>query len=126
MSTEDRKSLERRDFLRKAAVTGAAAAWAAPIVQTVAATPAFAQGTGTKPGGNCFHSLGTNGGCMGACASKCTGAQCGGQTGPCTTYCKETTGSDNPCCNPGLCDANNFICSTSGGSATYNGPMQGC
>lgn len=128
MSIEDKKSLERREFLRKAAVTGAAAAWAAPIVQTVAATPAFAQTTGTPAGGGCFHSVGVNGGCMGACGGKCGGNQCGGQQnpGPCTLRCPPGTGNDNPCCNPGLCDPNNFVCSTSGGTATYTGSLAGC
>jgi hypothetical protein len=127
MSTEDRKSVERRDFLRKAAVTGAAAAWAAPIVQTVAATPAFAQGTGTPAGGGCFHSVGVNGGCMGACGTKCGGNQCNvAHGGPCGTYCPPGTGSDNPCCNPGLCDPNNFVCGPQGGTATYTGSLAGC
>ncbi|MGH2573176.1 MAG: twin-arginine translocation signal domain-containing protein [Actinomycetota bacterium] len=43
MDAEESTGLERRTFLRKAALTGLAAAWAAPIVQTVA-PPAFATG----------------------------------------------------------------------------------
>jgi hypothetical protein len=128
---EERKGMDRRDFLRKAAVTGVAAAWAAPVIQTVAATPAFAQTNGSPPEGGCFHSVGTNGGCMGdgACGGKCGGDQCGGQNnpGPCTTYCPPGTGGDNPCCNPGLCEADNFVCSTEpGGIATYIGLLAGC
>ena len=125
MSTEDKKSLERRDFLRKAAVTGAAAAWAAPIVQTVAATPAFATGAGTPAGGGCFHSVGVNGGCKTACGGKCGGDQCNAP-GPCATYCPPGQGGDNPCCNPGLCDPNNFTCGAKGGVATYTGSLAGC
>lgn len=34
--------MERRAFLRKVGVTALATAWAAPIIQTVAATPAAA------------------------------------------------------------------------------------
>lgn len=126
---ESEKGIQRRDFLRKAAATGVAAAWAAPLVNTVAATPAFAQaGVGTPSQGGCFHSIGDNGGCMTACGGKCGGNQCGGQNpaGPCTTYCPPGSGGNNQCCNPGLCDQNNFTCSTSGGVATYTGPTTGC
>lgn len=121
---ESEKGIQRRDFLRKAAATGVAAAWAAPLVNTVAATPAFAQAGATPSQGGCFHSLGTNGGCMGACGNKCTGTQCGGQTGACTTHCKGV--QNNECCNTGLCNPDNFTCSTSGGDATYTGSLQGC
>ncbi|HWC14337.1 MAG TPA: twin-arginine translocation signal domain-containing protein [Actinomycetota bacterium] len=124
--SESQKGIERRDFLRKAAATGAAAAWAAPIVNTIAATPAFAQTGGTPSQGGCFHSLGMNGGCMGACGGKCGGNQCGGSGGVCTTYCPPGSGNDNPCCNPGLCEPGNFQCSTTGGTATYTGPTTGC
>lgn len=134
MSDGDRDNLKRRDFLRKAAITTAAAAWAAPVIQTVAATPAFAQAQGTPPpgGGGCGHSTGPNGGCMGACGSVCGGDQCGGFTnrdggqteGPCTTYCAPGQGNDNPCVNPGLCDPANFVCSPDQhGAATYTGPL---
>ena len=120
---ETEKGIQRRDFLRKAAATGVAAAWAAPLVNTVAATPAFAQAGATPSQGGCFHSLGTNGGCMGACQGVCPN-QCGGQTGPCTVRCKGT--NNNECCNTGLCEPNNFTCSTSGGDATYTGSLVGC
>jgi hypothetical protein len=132
--TDDRE-LKRRDFLRRAAVTGAAAAWAAPVIQTVAATPAFAQTQGSPPGdGGCFHSTGTNGGCMPACAdlAGCGGNQCGGNNphtanGPCTSYCAPGQGGGNPCCNPGLCDPANFRCSPDqNGVATYTGSLAGC
>jgi len=133
MSNRERDDLKRRDFLRKAAITTAAAAWAAPVIQTVAATPAFAQAQGTPPPteDGCAHSIGPNGGCMGACGSVCGGNQCGGfanqggQTeGPCTTYCPPGTGSENPCANPGLCDPGNFVCSEEReGAATYTGPL---
>ncbi len=134
MSNRDREDLNRRDFLRKAALTTAAAAWAAPVIQTVAATPAFAQAQGTPPPTSdepCGHSTGLNGGCMGACASVCGGNQCGGQSngrnqvaGPCTTYCAPGQGNDNPCANPGLCEPGNFVCSPDQqGVATYTGPL---
>jgi hypothetical protein len=133
MSNGDREDLNRRDFLRRAAMTTAAAAWAAPVIQTVAATPAFAQEQGTPPpppGDGCAHSTGPNGGCMGACASVCGGNQCGGQgnrnqaAGPCTVYCPPGSGNENPCANPGLCEPGNFVCSPDQqGVATYTGPL---
>jgi hypothetical protein len=44
MTTEDPgNGIGRRRFLRKAAVAGAAAAWATPVVNTITASPAFAQ-----------------------------------------------------------------------------------
>ena len=55
---EEKKGMDRRQFIRRAAVTTAAAAWAAPVIQTVTASPAFA---GTPE--ECDHS-----GCIGACA----------------------------------------------------------
>jgi hypothetical protein len=135
MDDEQGSELKRRDFLRRAAATGAAAAFAAPVIQTVAATPAFAQENGSPVDGGCFHSTGTNGGCMPACAdlAGCTGNQCGGQAtpnnlaGPCTLYCTPGQGGGNPCCNPGLCIPGNFVCSTDRhGVATYNGSLAGC
>lgn len=41
---DEKRDLERRAFLKKAGATGLAAAWAAPVVQTVIASPAFASG----------------------------------------------------------------------------------
>lgn len=87
MSTEERSSIQRREFLRKAAVTGAAAAWAAPLVQTVAATPAFAHGTGTPS--PCHHSIGgiSGGGCMQACQQSGPGGEGGGCGAACNDQC---------------------------------------
>jgi hypothetical protein len=131
--TDDGTDLNRRDFIRKAAMTTAAAAWAAPVIQTIAATPAFAQSQGTPPTeDSCGHSTGINGGCMGACGSVCGGDQCGGFAnpsgtqveGPCTTYCAPGQGNDNPCVNIGLCNPANFVCSGERhGAATYIGPL---
>lgn len=132
MSDEEMEGLNRRDFLRKAAMTTAAAAWVAPVIQTVAATPAFAADQGTPAEDECNHSTGLNGGCMGACGSVCGGDQCGGQTnpsgtqqaGPCTVHCPPGTGNDNPCQNAGLCEPANFVCSSEQhGLATYVGPL---
>jgi hypothetical protein len=117
----DGKELGRRAFLRRAAATGLAAAWVAPVVQSIAATPAYAQTiAGTPVPQDCFHSFG--GGCMAACeASGCPGEACDGVDpdpcnpyyagdGPCQYFCPSGQGGNNPCCNPGLCDPRNFEC----------------
>ncbi|TMK22396.1 MAG: twin-arginine translocation signal domain-containing protein [Actinobacteria bacterium] len=125
----EKKSFDRREFLRKAAITGATAAWAVPVIQTVAATPAFAQTAGTPcPPGGCGQSSGCNGGCMPACSdgAGCGGNQCGQNTnGPCWVWC-HNPGNGNICCNVGLCNPANFTCSNSGGAATYTGSLAGC
>jgi anaerobic selenocysteine-containing dehydrogenase len=105
MHPDDKKSLERRDFLRKAAVTGAAAVWAAPVVQTVAATPAFAQTSNTPA--TCHHSLGgiSGGGCMSACQG--SGGGCGATcSNQCDTLCpvQQGAGSDRLCRCAQVCD----------------------
>jgi hypothetical protein len=48
MGTE-KAGIDRRQFLRRAAVTGAVAAWSAPVVKTITGTPAFAQGVSGSP-----------------------------------------------------------------------------
>ncbi|HEY9379578.1 MAG TPA: twin-arginine translocation signal domain-containing protein [Jiangellaceae bacterium] len=50
METEkERDGFDRRQFLRRAAVAGAAAAWAAPVIKTVVGTPAFAKNVTGSP-----------------------------------------------------------------------------
>ena len=88
---EEKKSLERRDFLRKAAITGAAAAWAAPIVQTVAATPAFATGTPAP----CPKSDDPNTSCMSRCQDS------GG--GGCGSACQNQCANGGALCTNGVC-----------------------
>jgi hypothetical protein len=130
--TEERKDMHRRDFLRKAAVTGVITAWAAPVIQSIAATPAFAQSVGTPTGGGCFHSNADPAqSCMDACTSSCTGEQCDGfggpaeeVQGPCAVYCDISPG--NQCCNAGLCNPANFSCSPGDAAATYSGSLSGC
>src|SRR4029077_5523500 len=46
---KERDGFDRRQFLRRAAVAGAAAAWAAPVVKTVVGTPAFASNVTGSP-----------------------------------------------------------------------------
>jgi hypothetical protein len=144
MAEKESKGLDRRAFLRRAAATGIAAAWAAPVVQSIAATPAFAQQLGTPPVEEpfCGHSVGgqDGGGCMSACtASGCTGDACDGvdpdpnglynNQGPCQFFCPSGQGGDNPCCNRGLCDPANFVChhgDPRGDVAEYTGSTAGC
>ncbi|HEV2755714.1 MAG TPA: twin-arginine translocation signal domain-containing protein [Actinomycetota bacterium] len=117
MDGNDKKSLERRDFLRKAALTGAAAAWAAPVVQTVAATPAFAQ-TGTTPA-TCHHSLGgiTGEGCMGACK---TSGSCGQA---CNTACNNLCPVQQGGGNDRLCNCAQACDPAKWSNCTYAGAM---
>jgi len=123
--------IERREFLRKAAITGAIAAWATPVVQSIAATPAFASTVGSQRTA-CFHSnADPSQSCMDACTSTgCTGNQCDGfgcgpnGCGPCATYCGLSPG--NQCCNSGLCNPGNFHCNRGDTHATYSGPLSGC
>jgi len=130
------KGMDRRTFLRRAAVTGAAAAWAAPVIQTVTARPAFATGNGTP---FCGHSVGASvgtdcsEGAMGACKFACKGT-CAEEVSPSADPCNEITlaacvGSpDRPCCNAGLCDTANWTCSGSPPNEMpcYTGPTTGC
>lgn len=142
MADEHADQVQRREFLRRAGIAGAAAVWAAPIVNTIAATPAYAQAVGTPQ--PCFKSTLNAAGwsCMDACAaSGCTGDACDGvdadpnqiycNQGPCQFFCPSGQGGDNPCCNPGLCDPANFFCDKvtdqkKGWIAIYNGPTVGC
>lgn len=148
---ERSKELDRRAFLRRAGMTGLAAAWVAPVVQSIAATPAYATTVGQTPvPEDCFKSIGATGGCMGACtASGCGGSACDGKDddpcnphyggqGPCQYFCPSGQGGDNPCCNPGLCVIGNFECLTVPDCehpgnphktvkiAVYNGELDGC
>src|SRR6478672_4057754 len=65
------QGVNRRSFIKRAAATGGVVIFAAPAIQTVVAGAARA----TTPGGasappeGCFHSTGTNGGCMPTCTS---------------------------------------------------------
>ena len=99
MADHERKDLNRREFLRKAAITGAVA-WAVPIIQSVSATPAYAQTQGTA----CPHSTPDTlgGSCMGTCKGVCRStASCGKDNGgPCAGVC------NSGICSAGLCCAN--------------------
>jgi hypothetical protein len=100
MANQEKSGLNRREFLRKAAVTGAVA-WAIPVIQTVAASPASA---GTP---FCGHSE-----CIAACiAGRCSGLTGGDRVacndfcqGQCDQLCPMGQSTDRECTNPNVCD----------------------
>lgn len=112
MADNEKNELNRREFLRKAAITGAVA-WAIPVVQSVAATPAYAQTQGTlcphstpdTAGGSCMGSCHSRGfaacgkDCGGGCAAICNVACSGGQCPPqyCNPLCFNVTNCTGSC-----------------------------
>ena len=115
---QERRGMDRRTFLRRAALTGAAAAWAAPVIQTVTARPAFAQ---TSSAFTCTHSsspyvdvhgnLVASGGCLQACQNANPNPLL---VAPCEAICdsacpNECTGTDRQCINGDFCDSSNFF-----------------
>lgn len=120
---DEPKGMDRRSFLRKAALTGAAAAWTAPVIQTVTARPAFAQ-TGSPA--ECRHSIGpwfTNGvqqnvgqeqdgGCMQAC-KHATVLDVNENSDPCAQVCDAACpnvpqSDDRVCCDGSFCESTNW------------------
>jgi hypothetical protein len=120
---------DSRATRRVVVATGVKLAYAAPILAaSFKVSGVLAQAGVSPPVDNCFHSSGTNGGCMPTCTELAgfTGNQCNdicgdGQT---TGACPVGTGGGNPCCNPGYCDPDNF--GLVNGVATYVGPTTGC
>jgi hypothetical protein len=123
--------LDRRTFLRRAALTGAAAAWAAPVIQTVAARPAWAAGTPV----DCKHSIGAwftggvqqapddaaDGGCMQACKNA-TGSVSlvNDNSDPCAQVCDAAcpnvpNSDDRTCLDGSFCESDNFTVENFGG-----------
>src|SRR5215210_2270338 len=121
------EQLDSRSTRRTIVKTGVKLAYVAPIVAASFKVSGVNAQTISPIKDNCFHSTGTNGGCMPACTSAgFTGDQCNdicgnGQT---TGACPVGQGGDNPCCNPGYCDPDNF--GLVNGVATYVGPTAGC
>jgi len=132
---QERRGMDRRTFLRRAALTGAAAAWAAPVIQTVTARPAFAQ---TSSAFTCTHStspyidangnLQASGGCMQACQNANPNPNL---AAPCEVICdsacpNECTGTDRQCINGDFCDSSNFFLTHPKNGCTvaeYNGSV---
>ena len=119
---EQEDHLRRREFLRRAAVTGAVV-WAVPTIDTIVAKPAFA---GTSPQGDCST-------CNGACNA--AGPQQKGANGnggnACLALCKALCPSDHGngcaggiCCNTDAFSSANF-CSPPDGIACYFGTLGG-
>jgi hypothetical protein len=116
MAIED-EGMDRREFLRKAAIAGSVA-WAVPVIQTVAATPAYASHSPTIV---CEHSpqedqdeicdadpchcSGDN--CVSTCQCKCPDCRTGGD---CNAECNDIF---NMGVGPaGACDPNCWDCAT--------------
>jgi hypothetical protein len=121
------EQLHSRSTRRTVVATGAKLAYAAPIV-AASFKMSGVNAQALSPVGGCFHSTGTNGGCMPACTSAgFTGAQCGPicGTGQFTGACPVGQGGDNPCCNPGYCVPTNYSAGA-GGNPVYVGPTAGC
>jgi hypothetical protein len=118
MNKDATRGVDRRSFLRKAAVAGAAAAWATPVIQTVTARPAFAS---TGSAFTCTHSFGPyrngegqivdTGGCMQACKNGT--AVLDVVSDPCAIICNAACPNDcgtdeRQCINGDFCDASNW------------------
>jgi hypothetical protein len=142
------QGISRRNLIKRGAIVGGTMVWAAPVVNTLTAGPAFAS-TGTPDA--CLHSIGRvaglegtdceDEGCMGACQTACDRGcadqltQAAGCQDACSQLCPNIMGSypdgspNNSCCNAGVCDLSNWSC-TKGQSAAedapcYNGPTTG-
>jgi uncharacterized membrane protein len=116
MDKDQDKGMNRRDFIRKAAITGAVA-WAVPVIQTVTATPAYASHV------PCAHS--PHGGqsefdpstCMGVCKAKHQTCPPGpGTGGDCQDICG--AGCSQGACPSQFCNPACFQC-TAGGGITF-------
>jgi hypothetical protein len=122
------EQLNSRPTRRVVVATGAKLAYTVPIVAASLKVSGVNAQAISPIKDNCFHSSGTNGGCMPACTSVLgTGNLCNdicgnGQT---TGACPVGQGGDNPCCNPGYCDPANYEENASG-DPVYTGPTTGC
>jgi hypothetical protein len=120
MADNERNELNRREFLRKAAITGAVA-WAIPVVQTITATPAYASHV------PCAHSPHDPGDsefepdtCMGTCKAKHQTCPPGSGTGgDCAVICN--AGCSQGTCPTQFCSPGCYTC-TAGGGITFNCP----
>jgi hypothetical protein len=116
MAENENSGLNRREFLRKAAITGAVA-WAIPVVQTITATPAYASHV---PCAHSPHDPGDSefepGTCMGVCKGRhqsCPPA--GGTGGQCADICNANCAQG--ACPTQFCSPACYQCS--GGNITF-------
>jgi len=119
------EQLQSRPTRRAVVATGAKLAYTVPILAASLKVSGVNAAVPISPVGGCFHSSGTNGGCMPACTSAgLTGNQCNDicGNGQSTGACPVGTGGGNPCCNPGYCDPANYSVAT----GSYTGPTAGC
>jgi hypothetical protein len=105
MADNEKNGLNRREFLRKAAITGAVA-WSLPVIQSVSASPAYAQACASPNA--CQHSLGGDSGegCQGACQDsnpRGCGSACQNICGP-TCDCPQNFCPCDEICNVGFWD----------------------
>jgi hypothetical protein len=115
MAKDERSELNRRDFIRRAAATTAAAVWAAPIVQTVAATPAYAQSQGSPaPGGGCFKKADPAAGKLSGCIDTCHGAGCAQPNEECASICYGACSLPEEACPDEFCDSSCWACDDAG------------
>ena len=121
MASDDKSGMDRREFLRKAAITGAVA-WAVPAIQTVAASPAYASHSPTPT--ICEHSpiqgreecetdpchcSGED--CMSTCKCRCVTDPTCGQTNPgCQNFCNRKTVCQSGVCCAAACVPTNWSC----------------
>lgn len=113
MDDEKGRELKRRDFIRRAAATGAAAAFAAPMIQSVAATPAFAGTQGSPAPGGCWHSISLPdkpNGCMNTCKEQ--DKICGPPDGVCALICNPACNLPENACPDEYCDISCWSCDT--------------
>jgi hypothetical protein len=122
------EQLQSRPTRRVVVATGAKLAYTVPIVAASLKVSGVNAQAISPIKDNCFHSSGTNGGCMPTCTDLAgfTGAQCGVicGTGTSTGACSVGQGEGNECCNPGYCDPANYRADANG-DPEYTGPPTG-
>ncbi len=112
---EDKSSeLNRRTFIRRAAATTAAAVWAAPVIQTVAATPAFAQTQGSPSPGQCFKKTDPSAGKTNGCIETCIASGCKHSNEECKTICYGSCNLPEEACASEFCDPRCWSCDEAG------------
>jgi hypothetical protein len=129
--TDARKRKARAQGKRKARAEGeypTTTTTKKPTTTTTTTKKPTTTTTTTKKPKFCGHSTGQNGGCKGACTSAgFTGQQCNPicGNGQFRGACPVGQGGNNPCCNTGYCDPDNFVTGANG-NPVYVGPTTGC
>ncbi len=113
MPEDDRSELNRRAFIRKAAAT-TAAAWAVPVISTVAATPAFAESQGSPPPQGCFKKVDPASGKNAGCIETCMGTGCKHPQDECRVICYSVCNLPEEACAAEYCDPACWSCDEAG------------